>query len=167
MTHKRVVAVVISIWVFSALATLLNVFIQTKTPIVISVILIFCFTSTTFIYVRIYLAVRRHANLIQAMQVQQLTQNGENMSNIARLRKSAVGTFYVYLVFFICFLPQYGIFVAVLISGTNTTVDVLLLYSWTQMFLNSSLNPLIYCWKMTHIRQAVINILRDACPSHG
>ena len=37
----------------------------------------------------------------------------------------------------------------------------LLYYAATIMYLNSSLNPLIYCWKMRHIRQVVVQILRS------
>lgn len=44
------------------------------------------------------LSVKRHRDQIQALQVQQAGQNDE-IENAARLRKAAVGTFYVYLVF--------------------------------------------------------------------
>ena len=43
----------------------------------------------------------------------------------------------------------------------SVTVKKLHYFSLTVVFMNSSLNPLIYCWKMRHIRHAVINILRN------
>jgi len=66
------------------------------------------------------LSVKRHRDQIQALQVQQAGQNDE-MENAARLRKAAVGTFYVYLVFWLWFC----IFAVVEISGLNTVVKVL------------------------------------------
>ena len=69
------------------------------------------------------LSVTRHRDQIQALQVQQAGQNDE-MENAARLRKAAVGTFYVYLVFWLCCVPQFCIFAVVEISGLNTVVKV-------------------------------------------
>jgi len=46
-----------------------------------------------------------------------------------------------------------------------TTVDVLSKYNLTLAFLNSSLNPPIYCWKMTHIRRIVMDILQKLLQS--
>ena len=42
-------------------------------------------------YFKIYVAVRRHRNQIQALQVQHVAQN-DQIANTARLRESAVGT---------------------------------------------------------------------------
>ncbi|KAL9980382.1 hypothetical protein ACROYT_G008960 [Oculina patagonica] len=165
VTHKRVVAVVISIWVFSVFIPLFMTFTNiTSKQAVFTFIFIFslCLISTTVIYYKIYEAVRRHANQIKALQVQQEAQNDE-MANFARLRKPAVGTFYVYLVFVICYLPGYGsVITQTIVSEQNSTIVAFILYSWSLMFLNSSLNPFIYCWKMRHIRHAIMDILRNA-----
>ena len=115
---------------------------------------------TTVAYIRIYLAVRRHRNEIRALQVQQVVQNGE-MPNFSSLVKSAVGIFYVYLEFLICYLPFFVSLVALNINGPSIILKRFLLYSWTIMFLNSSLNPVIYCWKMRHMQHAIIGILRN------
>ena len=48
VTHKRVVAVVISIWVFNAFLSLLQVWRPNMSAIVISISLIVCVISTTF-----------------------------------------------------------------------------------------------------------------------
>ena len=88
------------------------------------------------------------------------------MVNPLRLRKSAIGTFYVYLVFLVCYLPQTCRFIAVVVSGSSIVTKALTYYCWTLIFLNSSLNPVIYCWKMKHIRRAVMDILRCIAPSH-
>ena len=98
------------------------------------------------------------------MQIHQLAHNGE-MANAARLKKSAVGTFYVYLVFLLCYLPQVCSYVAVIISGSSqTAIKGWSLYTLTLIFLNSSLNPLIYCLKMRHIRHAIMKMLRHVFP---
>ena len=162
VTHKRVVAVVISMWVFSAIiSSLTALLITTRTDrySVFASLEVFCLIITTMLYYKIYLAVRHHTNQIHTLQVQQEEQNGE-MANTARLRKSAVGTFYVYLVFLMCYLPRNCIYFATFIAGWSTTVNVLAHNAQLLVFLNSSLNPLIYCWKMRHVRHTVMDILR-------
>ncbi len=167
VTYKRVVAVVFSIWVLSIFSSLY--FWRGSKEIsnaVIAVIFGLCFISTTIVYCRIYLAVRRHTNQIQALHVQHVAQNGE-MANAERQRKSAVSTFYVYLVFLVCCLPQYIVLVAYLFVVPNIVLNGLVLYTITLVCINSSLNPVIYCWKMRHIRHAIMDILRNILPSQN
>ena len=177
VTHKRVVGVVILIWVFSAFLSFLSLteklgwltVNQVTLSAVFASIEVSCLMTSALLYCKIYLAVRYHANQIHALQIQQEAQNGE-MANAARLRKSAIGTFYVYLVFLACYLPNICGYFAIMIFGMtslSTTVWVLLPYAMTLVFLNSSLNPLIYCWNMRHIRHAVLDILRKMLPSHN
>ena len=170
VTHKRVVAVTISIWVFSAFFSLISLWISRD---VIDIACIFIFglfiTGITVIYFRIYFVVKRHTNQIQALQIQQEAQSDE-MTNFARLRKSAVSTFYVYLVFVICYLPGYcRVIIITIVSEQNTTSVGFILYmcSWSLILLNSSLNPIIYGWKMRHIRHAIMDILRNAFARHN
>ena len=154
VTHKRVVAVVISIWAFSVFVSFLLSWVPLDTY---SLIMAFSATVglviTTMIYLRIYFAVKQHKNQIQVRQVQQI-------AIFARLTKSAVGIFYVYLVFLVCYLP-YLICLVAQMNGPSIVLKRYSLFSFTLLYLNSSLNPVIYCWKMRHIRHAVVNILRN------
>ena len=162
VTHKRVVAAVISIWLLSAVLLVTDLWVTRIIYMILyAIILGFCFISTAFVYFRIYFAVRRHTNQIQALQVQQAAQNAGEIKNAVRLRKSAVSTFYVYLVFLVCYFPGYCIHIANLIFGQNTTLEGIEIYTLTLIFLNSSLNPVIYCWKMRHIGHAIMNIIRN------
>ena len=161
VTHKRVVAVVISNWVLSAFLSLLMLWVPFDVKSLIIYILGFVFVLvTTIVYVRIYLAVRYHKNQIHALQVQQVAQTGE-MSNFACLNKFAVGIFYVYIVFLVCYLPHFTILAATKINGPSIAFKKINLFAVTLVFLNSSLNPVIYCWKMRHIRYAIMDIPRN------
>ena len=109
-THKRVVAVMISIWISSVFSSVFFWRVPRKCAYsFIAIILGFCFICTKIVYSRIYFTVRRHKIHIQALQVH-VAQNGEK-ANFAIQRKSAVSTFYVYLVFLVCCLPQYCVLV--------------------------------------------------------
>ena len=161
VTHKRVVAVVISIWVLSVFLSLMTLWVSFDIRNLISAILgVVGLFVTTVVYIRIYLAVRRHKNQIQALQLQQVAQTGE-MAHFSSLIKSAVSVFYVYLVYLVCYLPLMISVKGPQIFGQIVAVKTFLLFSLTLVFLNSSLNPVIYCWKMRHIRHAVMHILQN------
>ena len=160
VTHKRVVAVVISFWVFSVIACFWYESIS-----VLSVVSVVCIITTGLLYCKIYAAVRHHTNQIRLLQVpEQEAQNGD-MANAARLTKTAVATFYVYILFSVCYLPIACAGLATMIHGKNAFLSHLWFFTLTVVYLNSSLNPLIYSWKMRNIRQAVLDTLRNICPS--
>ena len=164
VTHKRVVVVAISMWVFSAFLSLFYLWVSRNTlyMLLASLGVVYLVFSAMF-YFKIYFAVRRHRIQVQALQV---TQN-DQLASAARLRKSAVGVFYVYLVSLLCYFPIICSYAVVVISGLiSPGVKVFFSFSTTLLFLNSALNPVIYCWKMRHIRHAVLDILRNVFPSH-
>ena len=161
VTHKRVVAVVISIWVLSLFLSLMPFWAPPGIrSLFIRIIVVVGLVLTIMVYIRIYLAVRRHKNQIQALQVQQVAQTDE-MANFSSLVKSVVGIFYVYLVFLLCYLPYFISLPAFKIFGPSITLKILYFFSLTFVYLNSSINPVIYCWKMRHIRHAIMDILRN------
>ena len=164
VTQKRVVAVVISNWVLSAIPMLLSVWIPNTVGIISVPVESVCYLTTAFFYFKIYLAVRHHSNQIHVLQAQLAQNNEGDMTNAARERKAAVGTFYVYLVFLICYLPSTCVWIIHISTGTSTMLLKFGLYTNTLMFLNSSLNPLIYSWKMRHVRHAIMEILRNVMP---
>ena len=158
VTHKRVVAVVISVWVLSAIVSLLTLCNLHDSQRLIRLIGgVAGLLLTNVVYIRIYFVARRHRNQIQALQQQP---TGE-ISNFASLINSAVGIFYMYLVFLVCYLPIFICLAAVRINDPGISLKRFFLFSLTLIFLNSSLNPVIYCWKMRHIRHAIMDILRN------
>ena len=162
VTHKRAFAVVISIIVISSFLSSVPLWISGSFRQIYASVDIFCFLILAILYCKIYSTVRRHRNQIQSLQVQQDEgQNREMIANATRLIKLAVGAFYIYLVFLVCYAPFTYLTLVEIISEPNTTTWHVLQYCFTMMFLSSSLNPLIYCWKMRNIRCAVINIMQD------
>ena len=165
MTQKRVVAVVMSIWIISAILMLLFIWIPSNVATIILVpVESVCYLTTAFFYFKIYLAVRHHSNQIHVLQAQLAQNNEEDLANAARERKAAVGTFYRYLVFLICYLPHTCTWIIHRSAGPSTMLSQFGLYGNTLVNLNSSLNPLIYSCKMRHVRHAIMEILRNILP---
>ena len=140
VTYKRVAAVVVSIWVISAIISLIRLFIP-KDIMYVSFFIIkaACIITATSLSVKLYLTLRRQ------IQVRQVAQNDQGES-VQRKRKSAMASLCVYLVFIVCDLPAICVLIIVA-TNSETRIDVnhLQFYTLTLVFLNSTLNPLIYC----------------------
>ena len=163
VTHKRVVAVVISVWAFSAVLASVRLLIPLNIIFAIfACSYLACLIAAAFLNYKIYMAVRRHAHQIEVVLAQQVAQNGE-VANVGRLTKSAVATIYIYVVFLVCYLPNMCMLVITSFTTSEQPLNTVIRRgTFTLLLLNSSLNPLIYCWKMRHIRHAVTEILRNA-----
>ena len=158
VTCKRLAAVVVSIWVISAMISLIRLYIPEDIMYVSFVIIeAACIITATSLGLKLYLTLRRHINQIQVPQVAQNDQ-GES---VQRKRKSAMASLYVYLVFIACYLPDICALI-IIANNSEPTIDLqpFQFYTLTLSFLNSTLNPLIYCWKMKRIQHTIVGTLR-------
>ena len=165
VTHKRVIAAVISIWLLSAIISSSVfwdplLFISQVIGLVIKTV---CLIVVVIVYWRIYIVLKRHIIQIEGLQIQEVQQGVQNsdLSNFLKLRRSALGTFHVCIVFLICYLPCY-VLSFLLLTDLLSLISFYeaRLYVMTMFFLNSSLDPVIYCWKMKPIRRTLMDIMR-------
>ena len=146
---RRVVIALVSLWLTSGVVSSIIVSLTKHFGIVAAVIIFFGFLLTTVANIRVYKVVRYHKNRIQS-QFQQV--NHQEME-LHREKRSAFNALFVYVVFVVCYLPY---FCVLMLYGTNGSQSSFLApYFATHflVFLNSSLNPLVYCWRYREIRQ--------------
>ena len=159
VTLKRTYAVVIAIWLTGIGGTAMsfwNYFLTLRIGYIgISV----CLIVSCFSYVRIFLTLRQNQMLIRPYDHHNQQSEGA-LLNIARYRKTVHNTLWVQVTLGICYLP-YIVMGAILAHGDiNPFVYVAWTSAGTLVFLNSTLNPILYCWKMREVNQAVRDILR-------
>ena len=165
VTYKRVVAAVILSWILSACLALTGVLSSKNVCSLIGMTVgLVCLLTMGLIYFKISTVVRRHTVQVHAQPAQAVAPNEESHSNFERLKKTAVCTFYVYLLFLACHLPMT---IVILTGRQKNKMKHLLIYARTLIYLSSSLVPLVYCWKFRHIRCAIKNILRDIFASQN
>ena len=146
VTTFRVAGVVIFIWIFSGVSTLLWFF-ASRINIVSFVLVISLLAGNSVVYFKTYIIARRHQRQIQHQHQRQAS--NENIVRVTRFKKTAFNTFLVYILLLCCYMPCSFV---TLYDGISLTV-----YSTTVtlVFLNSSLNPLLNCWRDREIRTAV------------
>ena len=162
VTYKRVVAVVTSISLFSAFLSLLPLWRENVAAYLMLSIQFFCLFATAFFNLKLYSSVKYHTKQINTLQTFPSDQDSDKDRALRaeRWKKSAVMIFCVYLVLLVCFLPNiiFG-FIILVSNDIQVPNNVGFMVLDMLVFLNSSINPLIYCWKMKHIRHVVKNIL--------
>lgn len=122
-----------------------------------------CIFISTFSYIKIYQVVRRHQAQIKTQQ-QAARQNspyaGKNFNTReARIKRSAVNTFIFYVAMILCYFP---IIISLCLSSISYE-------NWTKVwhladtiaFLNSSINPILYCWRFRELRTAVYKTIKN------
>ena len=166
VTHKRVIAAVISIWLLGAIISSSVFWVPSFFILrVIRVVnMTVCLILVVIVYWRIYIVLKRHKIQIESLQIQEAQQGVQNsdLLNFLKLRKSALGTFYVCIVFLLCYLPSYILIFCLFLARPSSLISLLEAwhYTVTLVFLNSSLNPVIYGWKMGRIRRTLMDIMR-------
>ncbi|XP_022799752.1 adenosine receptor A1-like [Stylophora pistillata] len=115
--------------------------------------------AMVFSYYQIFAILRRHKK--QILNQKKLATRLHRFSelDISKYRKSVLAVIFVLGAIFFCYLP-FGVsfFMAMLfqIEVTKSTVFV----TGIMVMLNSSINPLFYCWRITEIRRFAISKLR-------
>ena len=156
VTLKRTYVIVITLWVLPALLSAMwfwKPFINVLCRI-IGIPL--CLIISIFSYTKIFLTLRHHQNQVHVQQP-----NHTNQLNIARYKKAVSTAIWLQLTLVACYLP-YGVVTALLTNGgRSSSVSNAWNYAVTLVFLNSSLNPILFCWKMEEVRQAAKNTIRQ------
>ena len=159
VTARRVKYTLIIVWVFSVLIAgfhFLDFRVQNS---LVSIVTISCLMICTFCYIRIYLIVRRHQFEINAQQQAVQSSDARKNLNMVRLRRSALNTFVFYIALILCYFP---IFVSLALTALSIKDwETEWEFANTAVFLNSSINPFLYCWRLRELRKEVIKTARQ------
>ena len=79
------------------------------------------------------------------------------------IQKAEYSALWVQLALVVCYAPMYT--VTIVIAYTKK-YSLLLVVTWKVavilLYFNSTLNPFLYCWKISEVRQAVKQTIREA-----
>ena len=156
VTSKRVIFTLASLWMACGVATFIFTQLPNHQIIFVAVIEICGLLVATTAYIYIYRVIRS----LTTVHPQREHQPHDHEQNSNRERKSASSAFLVYIVFLACFLPNFCCIM--LLTSNRSKVSFILAnhISGFLVLLNSSLNPLIYCWRYREIRQIVKNSVK-------
>lgn len=105
------------------------------------------------ISIQIHRVVKRHRTQIASMKflpsVKKQAQEASHARNVT----------WVTFIFFMCYLPNLAVMIAYTMVGYSVTLKTFYVWSDTLVFLNSSINPGVYCWRNKGLRKAVLKFV--------
>ena len=134
--------------------------ILTVSLVYISANVLLFLTVSTCCYIKIYRKLLQHRAQIQE-NLRQGQPNGNEPLNTARYRKTVSSTLWIQFSLIACHLP-FGTTVLVMIAQGCTAPILVSIWaiSITLIYFNSTLNPILYCWKIREVRRAAIGTIR-------
>ena len=166
VTLRRVGAILSWFWLACVGVSLMDRFwssiISSK---ITSAVIIVCLITSVYCYTKIFLRLRHHQAQMQAANVHEGQPNGGGIPlNIARYRRTVSAALWVQITLVACYLPEALVRLIVDPFSFNEAFFILgIKYSSSLVYLNSSLNPFLYCWKIREVRRAVKDTLTQYC----
>ena len=162
VTLRRMCVTVIGFWILSIVAAFTFFWNRLITWWFQYTVTALCLVTTTVAYTKIFCTLRHNQIHVQN-HVGQGQPSQAIPLNITRYRKAVYSALWVQVTLVVCYLPH-----SVMISltpqrGMSLSVYLARQFTVTLVYLNSSLNPLLYFWKIREVRHAVKETLRQLC----
>ena len=161
VTLKRVRIAVACCWLTALVAALLIFLTGGKIfPRIAMILIILSVIISLSSYTKIVLKLRQHQTSVQENVHQGMANAGGVPKNLRQYKRTVVSIALVQISLVACYVP----FLIFLIGHLDS---VFFLVSTTFVYLNSSLNPFLYCWRIKEVRQAVLGTIKRfcSCPS--
>ena len=158
VTLKRTYMIVIAFWVVSAVFSTAYFWNLFTILFFIVVVVSLCLVTSTVSYTKIFLTLRHHQVQLQDQPQQP---NQTSPLNIAKYKKAVSSAIWLQMTLVVCYLPRAIVAALSTHSELSSFVFFAGKYTQTLVFLNSSLNPILYCWKIAEVRQAVKDTIRQ------
>ena len=167
VTLRRYRVIIICFWIIGVAGVFLLFCSSRKIFfLVANVFAVLCVLISVVSFTNIFLKLRKHQAQIRDGHRGQAN-GGAIPLNIARYSKSVSSIAWVQLALVVCYLPFIISVIAIHINGwSGTTASTIWMSAITLLYLNSSLNPILYCWKIKERRREAKNMMRHfCCPS--
>ena len=161
VTLKRIYITLASFWVLCLVASLCIIFDQRITALYTRILIPLSLLISLASYTKIFCTLRHHQAQIQQQPSQ------PSALNMARYRKAVHSALWVQSALVVCYTPYYIVDIVVTYSTTYSSHLVVVLEIVTILvYFNSTLNPFLYCWKISEMREGMKQTIRQAlcCP---
>ena len=160
VTLKRTLMTLIGGWILCIVGILAYLWDPIVTSWCVRVALSVCLVTSFVCYVKIFLILRH--NQIQVLDHLLQRQMNQPVSlNMARYRKAVSAALWVQMTLVVSYLPFLITEALTPQRGMPLSLYLGREFTGTLVLLNSSLNPLLYCWKIREVGQAVQDTIRD------
>ena len=123
---------------------------------------IFSIIVSTFSYTKIFFTLRHQQAQVQNHVQPEQSSRVRSVLNVARYKKTVYSVAWIQFAMLACYCP-FIVMVFLWYFGNidySTETRIAIAFFFCLVFLNSSLNPVLYCWRIKDFRQEVKNTIR-------
>ncbi|XP_068677403.1 uncharacterized protein [Montipora foliosa] len=91
----------------------------------------------------------------------QVTSEMKKRFKMKHFKKSVVNMFVIWFIMLLCYLPLICPSILVNFLGRTYSMHLAFNFATSVMFVNSSVNPIVFCWRIREFRAAVRKTLKD------
>ena len=91
----------------------------------------------------------------------QVTSEMKKGFKMQHFKKSVVNMFVIWFIMLLCYLPLICTSILVNFLGRTYSMHLAFNFATSVMFVNSSVNPIVFCWRIREFRAAVRKTLKD------
>lgn len=124
---------------------------------------------SSFSYTTIHILLHQREKQRQERQIawdqpsQSVNEASTSASSTRRYKSTVSTALWVYCVLLMCSLPYMIVAALWAVYGGSDAILIAHAYAITLLYFNSVLNPILYCWKIRQVRQAVREFFSRVC----
>ena len=116
---------------------------------------------SVFSYAKIFFKLRQHQAQVRQHVGHEQANDGEIPLNIERYKKIVCTIAYLQLALFFCYFPQFIYVILAMTTNRYKTGSIFNVSALKFIYFNSTLNPILFCWKIREVREAVKTTLKQ------
>ena len=123
---------------------------------------IFSIIVSTFSYSKIFFTLRHQQAQVEDHVQPEQSSRVRSVLNIARYKKTVYSVAWIQFAMLACYGPYIVMVFLLQFGNIDDSIEIRIAdeFSLCLVFLNSSLNPVLYCWRIKDVRREVQNTIR-------
>ena len=123
---------------------------------------IFSIIVSIFSYSKIFFTLRHQQAQVEDHVQPEQSSRVRSVLNIARYKKTVYSVAWIQFAMLACYCPYIVIVFLLQLGNIDDSIEIRIAdeFSLCLVFLNSSLNPVLYCWRIKDVRREVQNTIR-------
>ena len=162
VTLKRIVSILVAEWIIAALWSGLRLWNDTAGAIYGAVSVIGCCLVAPACYFVIRRGIRAQVTQIRQRQSHGRTAIANNF-DLPQYRETLRNMMWISGLLVACYMPYFLALFATLIRGRTNSTRFAVNFSTIAVYLNSALNPILYCWRIKDLRDRVKEKCHRTC----
>ena len=131
--------------------------------LLILTILPICLVISSLSFIKIYLILRRKQKCFKT-PAQHKSLRQVDALTVSRYRESVNSMFIIFCALLVAYIPAWIVVLVRIIYGRTEYLDKATTATLTIVLLNSTVNPILYLWRMKDLRQSALEVIAHIIP---